>query len=225
MRGDYVLVSKICYGPRILNLFKLIFEKEAEFIWMRGIKHVKINDIIVFNYPQCEYLGDSVYFIFGTPLVKRCYGVPGDSVRIRRNDAKIIEGGNFYNNLFPYDTLLHWSLNNYGPLFVPRKGDTLQLIPDNLKRYYNVLIYEDSSVRIKNDSMYIKGIYSEKHYFKYNYYFMLGDNFYNSRDSRFWGFLPETHIIGKVVMVLFSLDPNEPWYKKVRFNRLMKRVN
>lgn len=222
--GDYVHVNKINYGPRIINVFKLFFTREVEYIWLKGFDQVKKNDVIVFNYPQYEYLSDSVTFIYGTPLIKRCFGIPGDSVKISKNGSEIIKSGNSYDNIFPYDTSLHWSFDNYGPLYVPLKGDTIVLTPENIRHYQDVLLYENSRIRIQNDSVFIRGVYTEKHTFRYNYYFMLGDNFYQSRDSRFWGLLPETHIIGKAVLVLFSLDPQETWYKKFRGKRFVKRI-
>jgi signal peptidase I len=222
--GDYVLVNKLSYGPRIINLIKLIFSREAKYIWLEGLDKIKKNDIIVFNYPQYEYLADSITFIYGTPLIKRCFGIAGDTIKIRKNHSKISNSAILYNNLFPYDTSLHWSLGNYGPLYVPRKGDTLSITPKNIQFYRDVLLYENISSSIQNASVFTNGAYSKNHTFKYNYYFMLGDNFYQSRDSRFWGFLPETHIIGKAVLVLFSLDQEAPWYKKFRGKRFLKRI-
>jgi signal peptidase I len=224
LSGDYVLVSKIDYGPRIINMWKLVFSKEAEYIWLKGFDKIKKNDVIVFNYPQYEYLEDSVAFIYGTPLIKRCFGIAGDSIQIRKDGSGMTNSQSIYSNLFPYDTSLHWNANNYGPLYVPRKGDTLALIPQNVRHYHDVLLYENIGIQISNDSVFVNGIYIHWYCFKYNYYFMLGDNFYQSRDSRFWGFLPETHIIGKAVLVLFSLDQEAPWYKKFRWRRFLKRI-
>jgi signal peptidase I len=224
LAGDYVLLSKISYSPRIINFVKLIFSREVEYIWMKGLAQVKKNDIVVFNYPQYEYLSDSVTFIYGTVLVKRCFGKPGDTIRIRKSGSKINKLGSNYSNIFPYDTSLQWSADYYGPLYVPRKGDTIELTPENVKHYHNVLLYENFRMQIKNDSVLFNGIYTSRYCFKYNYYFMLGDNFYQSNDSRYWGFLPQTHIIGKAILVLFSLDQEAPWYKKFRWERFLRRI-
>lgn len=221
--GDYMIVNKMRYGPRILNIKKLIFYRKVGFTRLSGFKQVKKKDVIVFNYPQYEYLSDSIYFIYGTTFIKRCYGAYGDTIRILRDSYKI---GTPYNNtnLFPYDTSLHWNSDYYGPLYVPRKGDTILLTPSNVKHYHDVLLYENIGIQYRNDSVFNNGEYSARYQFKYNYYFMLGDNFYHSNDSRFWGLLPETHIIGKAVFVLFSLDPSEPWYRKFRWDRFLKRI-
>lgn len=211
--GDYVIASKISYDPRIINSNKLVSSGEA-----------KKNDILVFDYPQYEYLIDSVTLIYGAHLMKRCYGIPGDSVQIRRNGADKVDLNTSYNNFFPYDTSLHWSSDYYGPLYIPKKGDTILLTQKNVKHYRDVLMYENTGITIRNDSLFSNGIHTSLYCFKYNYYFMLGDNYYQSKDSRFWGLLPETHIIGKAVLVLFSLDPNKPWYRKFRWNRFLKRI-
>jgi signal peptidase I len=221
--GDYVLVNKIVYGPRLIDLYRLIFFQDADYIRLKGYGKVKKGDIIVFNYPQFNYLKDSVSFIYGTPLVKRCQRMPGDSLLIGQNRSEMIELNNIrYSH--QYDTTLLWDVDYYGLLYIPRKGDTIPLTKENLKHYNDVLLYENIGLHIQNDSAFINGTYYSKHCFKYNYYFMLGDNFYQSKDSRFWGFLPETHIIGKATMVLFSLDPGKPWYKKLRWHRFFKKI-
>ena len=166
-------LGKINYGPRLINISKLIFQKKVEYIRLKRISSVKKNDIIVFNYPQYEYLIDSIAFIYGTHFIKRCFGTPGDIVNIRRNEYEKVDLNNRYDNLFPYDTSLHWSSDYYGPLYVPRKGDTIPLTPRNVKHYHDVLIYENIGIQIRNDSVFFNGIYTPRHYFKYNYYFML----------------------------------------------------
>lgn len=222
--GDFVIASKVNYGPRIINIWKLAFSGELKFYQRKGFDRVRANDVIVFNYPQYEYLADSVDFIFGTILIKRCLGIAGDTIKIRKNRSTITKLSITYYDLFPYDTTLHWNVDYYGPLYVPRKGDTIPLIKENLKQYHDVLLYENIGIQIQNDSAFLNGIYYSRHCFKYNYYFMLGDNYYQSKDSRFWGFLPETHIIGKATMVLFSIEPGKPWYKKFRWHRFFKKI-
>ena len=224
LAGDFVITSKVNYGPRIFNIKKLAFSGELKLRRLNGLSEVKKNDVIVFNYPQYEYLADSVDFIYGTILIKRCLGIAGDSIIIKKDCSTITKSSIEYYDLFPKDTTLHWNLDYYGPLYVPHKGDTLLLQRENIEHYHDVLLYENIGIQIENDSAFLKGIYYSMHCFKNNYYFLLGDNFYQSKDSRFWGFLPEIHIIGKAVMVLFSLDPDRPWYKKFRWHRFLKRI-
>jgi signal peptidase I len=223
LAGDRVLTCKISYGPRIISLKKFIGSKEIRFVRIKGMLEVRKDDILVFNYPQYEYLADSITLIYGTPFIKRCYRVAGDSVRIDRTVLGRIDI-NTYDNLFPYDSALHWNSERYGPLYVPKKGETIQLTRSNIKHYRDVLLYENTGIQFRHDSVYLNGALTCQYTFKYNYYFMLGDNYYQSRDSRFWGFLPETHIIGKASTILFSLDPGKPWYHKFRWNRFLKKI-
>jgi len=222
--GDYVLVSKITLGPRIINFFKLLIPGKVEYIWLKGLTKVKKNDILVFNYPQYEYLADSVKYIYGIPLIKRCVGIPGSTVRIIKNGSQNPISNNNNIHIFPHDTTLHWSVDNFGPLCVPSRGDLLELRPENVRHYRNVLLYENSIIQILNDSVFLNSVFISKYCLKYNYYFMLGDNFYQSKDSRYWGFLPETHIIGKATRILFSIDHNAKYFKKVRWNRILRKI-
>lgn len=223
LSGDYILVGKIDYGPRIISMRKLTKSGEIEFKRVRGFGEVTKGDIIIFNYPQYEYLIDSITFIYGAHFIKRCYGVAGDTVRIDRTVPGRIDIDT-YDSFFPYDTALHWNSQRYGPLYVPKKGETIQLTRNNIKHYRDVLFYENTGLQFRHDSVYLNGALTCQYTFKYNYYFMLGDNYYQSRDSRFWGFLPETHIIGKAVMVLFSLDSEKPWYTKFQWHRFLKKI-
>lgn len=96
--------------------------------------------------------------------------------------------------------------------------------PRNALHYRDLLKYEGYNVTFQCDSILLNGVYTKKYKFKGDYYFMLGDNLFKSRDSRYWGFVPRRNIIGKAVLVLFSLDPDEPWYKKFKWNRFLKRT-
>ena len=222
--GDYILVSKITYGPRVLNVRKLLIKKELGYKWYKGIGSIRKGDIIVFNKPIYPYNLSDNSNIYGNCLVKRCYGLPGEIVRIEntKNRKGVIEC--FYSMIYPYDTTLHWSLDNYGPLWVPGKGQTMKLDQTNAKNYKDILLFEGYETEIRNDSIFLNGKFAKYYAFNYNYYFMLGDNFYNSTDSRYWGFVPQTHIIGKAMLVLFSIDPNQPWYRSFKWKRFLKRI-
>jgi signal peptidase I len=220
--GDYVIVSKMSYGPRIINIPKLIFNRKLEYFWMKGIGDIKKGDVIVFNLPEYEYIADAEVSTYGACLIKRCLNLPGDSVRIRTSERSLSWDSS--TRLFPHDSALHWTIENYGPLFVPGKGTKIILSLQNVGQFKDMLSYEGVYLRIRNDSVFLNGKYAWDYTFKYNYYFMLGDNFYNSNDSRYWGLVPKTHIIGKAVLVLFSLDPKTPWYKKFRWGRLLRII-
>ena len=120
-----------------------------------------------------------------------------------------------YNHNFPHHTNEQWYKQSYGPLYIPRKGDTVKLNINNLSIYYRIIsAFEHNLLEISNDSVYINGKLTDKYIFKQNYYFMMGDNFWNSIDSRFWGFVPENHIIAKAIAIVWSWDKNKPgWFK------------
>jgi len=115
--------------------------------------------------------------------------------------------------LFPYyDTIHHWTVDNYGPLVVPAKGMTIELTPDNLIRYQRCIeTYEGNKFENKNSQYYINDQPAKNYTFKMNYYWMMGDNRHNSLDSRYWGFVPEDHVVGQASFIWFSWEGGPRW--------------
>jgi len=122
--------------------------------------------------------------------------------------------------LFPYyDTASKWSGDNYGPIVIPAKGMKISLTPDNLVRYQRCIeVYENNKFENRNGQFFINGKAATEYTFKMNYYFMMGDNRHNSLDSRYWGFVPEDHVVGKASMIWFSWE-NGPRWKRL-FNSI-----
>lgn len=120
-----------------------------------------------------------------------------------------------------------WSLDNYGPLPVPKKGQTITLSPGNAAIYYKIVArYEHNDGITWQDGMiYQNGKMLTRYTIKQNYYLMMGDNRHNSEDSRFWGFVPEDHIVGKAVLVWLSIDPNADFWHKIRWSRLFNVIH
>jgi signal peptidase I len=111
------------------------------------------------------------------------------------------------NTLFPGGEYFLWSRDNYGPIIIPKKNMTIHLSTDSLAIYERIIeSYEHHTLEAHNDSIFIDNKYTTHFTFKMNYYFMMGDNRDNSEDSRYWGFVPEDHIIGKASLVLFSIQ-------------------
>ncbi len=118
------------------------------------------------------------------------------------------------NQLYPYyrDTSRHWSVDSYGPITVPKKGSTIELTPDNLLRYQRCIqVYESNTVENVGGKILINGIATTTYTFKMNYYWMMGDNRHNSLDSRYWGFVPEDHVVGKASLIWFSWEGGPRW--------------
>jgi signal peptidase I len=127
-------------------------------------------------------------------------------------------------NLAPYKT---WSVDNFGPVHIPAKNETITLTLENLPLYKRVIdVYEDNTLEVKGGKIFINGVETTSYTFKYNYYWMMGDNRHNSADSRVWGFVPENHVVGKAVFTWFSKeDPNYRGSSAIRWNRMFKFVD
>ena len=117
------------------------------------------------------------------------------------------------NGLFPYyNPASGWSADNFGPLLIPAKGSTIELTPDNLIRYQRCIeVYEGNKVENRGNQVFINGAAATSYTFKMNYYWMMGDNRHNSLDSRYWGFVPEDHIVGKASLIWFSWEGGPRW--------------
>lgn len=125
--------------------------------------------------------------------------------------------------LYPYNADLCWTVDNYGPIHIPAKGETIDLTEKNLEMYWRVIsVYENNKLERKGNQVFINGKEAKTYTFKQDYYFMMGDNRHNSADSRFWGFVPEDHIVGTPLFIIFSKDKDTG---KIRFNRMFKSAN
>jgi signal peptidase I len=124
--------------------------------------------------------------------------------------------------IFPNDPNYNWTEDNFGPLYIPKEGDVIDLTLENLPLYRRAIeVYEKNSLEVKGDQIIINGEVATSYSFKQNYYMMMGDNRHHSADSRFWGFVPEDHVVGEAVFVWFSKDP----YTGIRWNRVFSLVH
>ena len=118
-----------------------------------------------------------------------------------------------------------WTADNFGPLWIPAKGSTIELNSDTWPLYERVIdVYEDNDVMVQDGKYYINGDKCDSYTFKMDYYWMMGDNRHNSADSRYWGFVPEDHIVGKASFIWLSLDKSKSFPDNIRWNRLFNKV-
>ncbi len=131
----------------------------------------------------------------------------------------------FESRAFPGDPNLKWNQDNYGPIIIPKKGMTIKLTKENFQIYRRVIaVYEGNKVDVVGDIFMINGKRAGSYTFKMNYYWMMGDNRHNSLDSRYWGFVPEDHIVGKALFVWMSWNDNGSFLSKIRWNRLFMGI-
>lgn len=293
----------------LLNKFQLPYFR------FPAIEEIKRNEIVVFNQPadtlrnMDNFNPDRNYYKpidKKTNLVKRCVGIPGDSLEIRDGDIYINgkisilpksakpqynflidtkgqaisqdelthtygarEGlrydngffaltntGQYYltltddeakamasnpvvkgvkkqltpkgedGNVFPHIKGLGWNIDNYGPIYIPKKGKTVKLNMETLPFYKRIIEeYEHNDLKITDRQIIINGKPSDTYTFKQDYYWMMGDNRQNSLDARFWGFVPFDHVIGKPVFIWFSWEKNASGINKIRWNRVFSVTN
>jgi len=127
--------------------------------------------------------------------------------------------------IFPFSPSYEWTRDNFGPLWIPKKGVEVELSEENLPLYERIITaYEGNTLNVKNGTIYINGEEAHTYTFRQDYYFMMGDNRHNSLDSRYWGFVPEDHIVGKPALIWLSIDGNKKFPKNIRWRRFFKFV-
>lgn len=235
--GDRVWVNKLVMGARIYDDIESASSSTLRSWRTRGIRRVERNDILIFNFPIND---DRMAFKINYVYAKRCVALPGDSISAvdgyyRNSNWTGVLGNkhaqDYLNSIpddkldewikytIPYDHRYPWNIRNFGPIYVPRKGDVMRLDANALLFYAKILEFEtDKKFSLSTDGKVLAdGLPMEYHIFTHNYYFTVGDNVMNSHDSRYWGFVPEEYIVGVVGIIPYSIDEN---MGKLRKNRI-----
>jgi signal peptidase I len=243
LEGDFLLVNKSAYSistphqipflAKRLSRTELISTGKPEF-----------NDVVAFEIPADYYDPDSEEYSI---LIKRIIGLPGDTIEIKdqilyinhkkyRTPSYIkinlnetpIE--NINKELFPYNN--KWSLENYGPIIVPKKGMKVELNPKNILTWQNAINtdYGKKVISVEGTVINLNNQAIREYAFEKDYYFVLGDNRKNSIDSRYFGYIPEEWIIGKAFMIYWSKIPVQSsgisdYFSSIRFSRLMQSID
>jgi len=244
--GDFLLVTKFTLGattPRNIPFTNVALP----YYQFPKLKEVKRGDIIVFEYPGDR---DELRHEEIMNYIKRCVGLPGDTITIV--DKVLYVNGELFppppkmkflnpvptpkgiGNPYIFPKFSNFNEDNYGPLYVPKKGDTIQLSIDNIEQYRTLINreYGREVVKVVGGQITIDGVPAKTYVIKKNYYFMLGDNRDDSADSRFWGYVPEDLIIGEPLIIYWSWDKEIPMFpdvikkfSSVRLNRIAKLIH
>ena len=141
-----------------------------------------------------------------------------ESIRLNTNS--------FTGEVYPLNANTGWTRDNYGPIWIPKKGASVKLSMQNIAIYDRpIRVYEDNDLQVKDGKIFINGKETDSYTFKMDYYWMMGDNRHNSADSRYWGFVPEDHVVGKPIFIWWSSDPDRSGFGGIRWKRLFKWVD
>ena len=144
---------------------------------------------------------------------------------VTKIERRIEQEGEYADYIFPHNKDFRWNIDNFGPIKIPAKGETIQISIKNLPLYKDIIQrYESNKIEVIGENIYINDTIADNYTFSMNYYWMIGDNRHNSADSRFWGFVPENHIVGKALFIWMSWDKNAKGIKKIRWDRLFRSV-
>lgn len=209
------------------------------FYAVQQVQDQRFNAFGALKYNQPELLGRTVFKSAGDSYIISALTEEDAVAFEKRSEVASIKKditpkGEGNKSVFPNNGLGNWNKDQFGPIYIPEEGKTINLNTENIALYKGIIeIYEgeemgvEAKVTLNGSQVLINGVPTKTYTFKQNYYWMMGDNRHNSEDSRFWGFVPENHIVGKPVFLWMSLDQNIPWSKffdKVRWERLMTTV-
>ena len=244
--GDVILVEKWSYGARLFNVWQAADGIQPEIHRLPGTDKVKRGDVVVFHNP-CPYKRERMEMDLMKYYVKRCTALPGELFYIK-NGRYGVEGLDEYIGdtiaqdrfrewidkegledtapgvrAYPSGTGIGWTVKEFGPFLIPQKGDCITMNHRNAILYGSAIERETGKrlMKGKDGTVSLNDSLITEYHFQNNYYFMTGDKVENSRDSRYWGLVPEDFIVGKVCLILKSKDE---YIGKTRWERVLKKV-
>lgn len=238
--GDFIVVNKLYMGARFYKNFDFLDGARPETVRVPGYTSLKRNDVIVFNFPTYDKQGIWEMDL-STFYVKRCIGLPGDTLAIERGIYHV-NGKSGYGNLddqerlhhyrgeyatgiyhaFPFDNRHRWTIQNFGPFYIPAAGSTLAIDTLNFSLYHRIISHETHTpLYIRKKQIYLGDSLINHYTFRKNWYFIAGDKVFDSRDSRYIGPIPEDFIVGKASFILTSKDP---YTKRYAWRRFFKKI-
>lgn len=214
LAGDFLFVNKFKYGPSTPQIIPF-FDIPLPYYKLPGFWEPEKGDIIVFVYPGNKDEMESEQFTY---YLKRCVGTAGDSLEVRNNvvytngvKEDFPETGNrleanYTTAAFPDG---RWTHSEYGPIYIPGEGDTLELNGDNYSQYEMLIRREGHTIARSGNSFVIDGQQTNRYVVERDYCWGMGDNRDNSADSRFFGYVPVENVVGSPMMIYWSWLPDE----------------
>jgi signal peptidase I len=194
--------------------FRYIIKTNGTPINPKAFERLNISKSDISMYSNADYL---------VPLTKENVEKIRSFTNVVSIEKSTKPDGQFASYIFPHNPEYKWNEDYFGPLWIPEKGATVELTMQNLPLYKRIIDpYEGNKLEVKDSTIYINGKVAHSYTFKMNYYFMMGDNRHDSADSRFWGFVPEDHIVGRPVFIWLSLDKDKNFLGKIRWSRMFK---